>query len=165
MPLRTPKRMLAAVMFTDMAGYTRLMEQDEQRAIILRKRHRQTLSHWHQIFEGEILQYFGDGTLSIFQSTGNAVKCAIAIQIDLQISPKVPLRIGIHSGEIVRDQEDIIGSTVNIASRIESFANIGGVLVSKKIRHELRNQKDLTFQSLGKYTLKNVEHPMEIFPV
>jgi class 3 adenylate cyclase len=165
MPPSTPKRMLAAVMFTDMVGYTHLMEQDEKQAIKLRNRHRESLSHWHDIYDGKIIQYFGDGTLSVFQSAGNAVKCAIATQIDLQKTPEVPLRIGIHSGEIVYNHEDIIGSTVNIASRIESFANIGGVLVSETVRHELRNQTDLDFQPLGRYQLKNVEHPMEIFAV
>ena len=85
MPLET-SRSLAAIMFTDIQGYTSLMQRDEARAIILRKRHREVFERFHAQFEGEILQYYGDGTLSVFNSSVQAVQCAIAIQQELKTS-------------------------------------------------------------------------------
>ena len=87
-------RQLAAVMFADMTGYTALMQEDEQKAKILRDRQRQTLENFIPGHNGKIIQYFGDGTLSIFGSAIDAVKCAIDIQKELQKEPKVSLRIG-----------------------------------------------------------------------
>src|SRR5918994_2104518 len=94
------ERQLAAVMFADMTGYTALMQEDEQKAKILRDRQRQTLENFVPHHNGKIIQYFGDGTLSIFGSAIDAVKCAIDIQKQLQKEPKVSLRIGLHSGDI-----------------------------------------------------------------
>ena len=127
-------RQLAAILFTDMAGYTALMAQDEALASRLRHRHREGLNESHNTHHGKILQYFGDGTLSIFYSAAQAVQCAIYIQQSLQEEPVVPLRIGIHLGEVVWDKEDIYGSAVNIASRLESFAPTGSILVSAQIQ-------------------------------
>src|SRR4029077_4909649 len=106
-PVQTPEistepvRQLAAVMFADMTGFTSMMQEDEQKARILRDRQRITLEKFIPGFAGKILQYFGDGTLSIFGSAGDAVRAAIGIQKELQQEPKVALRIGIHSGDIV----------------------------------------------------------------
>ena len=158
-------RQLAAILFTDMAGYTALMAQDEALARRLRNRHREVLHDRHEAHQGEIIQYFGDGTLSVFHSAVKAVRCAIDIQLALREEPQVPLRIGIHSGEVVWDKEGIYGSAVNIASRLESFATIGSILVSAQVQNELRNQKELQFESLGLFDLKNVPETMEIFAV
>lgn len=159
------RRQLAAILFTDMIGYTALMSRDEALARRLRDRHREVLRSSHEQHSGEILQYFGDGTLSIFGSAVEATQCAIHIQRALQKDPKVPLRIGIHSGEIVWDEEGIYGSAVNVASRLESFAVEGAILISSKVRDELANKPDFQFQSLGIFELKNVPQPMEIFAV
>jgi class 3 adenylate cyclase len=116
------QRKLGAVMFADMTGYTAMMQEDEAHATLLRQRQRQTLDTLIPAHRGTILQYFGDGTLSIFESAADAVRCGIAIQNELQREPRVKLRIGIHSGDVVYDKEGIYGDCVNIASRIESLA-------------------------------------------
>src|SRR5262245_69921 len=120
-------RQLAAIMFTDMVGYTALMQNNEQLAAKKRERHRQVLEDSITKFKGKILQYYGDGTLSIFNSTLEGVRCAIEIQERLAEEPRVDLRIGIHSGDIVLEDEGIYGDGVNVASRIESLAVSGGV--------------------------------------
>jgi class 3 adenylate cyclase len=159
------RRQLAAIMFTDMIGYTALMSEDEALAGRLRHRHREVLKLHHEQYNGEIIQYFGDGTLSIFNSALEAAKCAIAIQLDLRKDPVVPLRIGLHSGELVWEDGDVFGSAVNIAARLETFAVEGAILTSRKVQEELSNHRDLLFQSLGNFQLKNVARPMEIFAV
>ncbi len=157
-------RQLAAIMFTDIVGYTALMQRNEDEAIQLRNRHREVFDRLHKKFEGEIIQYFGDGTLSTFSSSVQAVLCAIALQQELLKEPKVPLRIGIHSGDILRRREEIIGDGVNVASRIESLAVSGSILISEHLRYQIKNQ-DITTISLGKSRFKNVLEPIEVFAV
>ena len=123
-------RLLAAIMFTDMVGYTALMQEDEQKAKRNRDRHRQVLKDTVAAHQGKILQYYGDGTLAIFNSAIEAVEWAIRIQKKLQDGPKIPLRIGMHTGDIVYDAEGIYGDGVNVASRIEGLATSGSVLIS-----------------------------------
>ena len=157
------QRKLAAIMFADMVGYTAMMHEDEVRAKNLRTRQKYVLDTMIPGHHGKILQYFGDGTLSIFDSSADAVRCGIAIQNELQKEPKVKLRIGIHSGDIVYDNEGIYGDCVNIASRIESLSVPGAVLFSAKVNDEIKNQRDIHSKSIGKFRLKNVKQPMEVF--
>ena len=159
------RRQLAAIMFTDMIGYTALMGSDEVLAGKLRSRHREVIKKYHAECNGEIIQYFGDGTLSVFKSSVEAVRCAIITQLELRKDPIVPLRIGLHSGELVWDDDDVYGSAVNIASRLETFAVEGAILTSSRLRDELSNQLEFSFESLGRFQLKNVPKPMEIFAV
>jgi adenylate cyclase len=158
-------RMLAAIMFTDMVGYTALMQENERQAKILRDKHRAVLERLILEHRGQILQYYGDGTLSIFGSAIEAAVCAAKIQKELRQEPKVPLRIGIHAGDVVYDDEGVYGDGVNIASRIENIAVSGSVLVSDKINDELKNQQEIDSVFLGRYELKNVKHPVRIYAV
>jgi TolB-like protein len=158
-------RQLAAIMFADMTGYTALMQEDEGKAKILRDRQRQTLEKFIPGNNGKIIQYFGDGTLSIFGSAIDAVKSAIDIQKELQKEPKVLLRIGVHSGDIVYDSEGVYGDSVNLASRIEALSVPGAVLISDKIFDEVKNQSEIKTVLLGKYNLKNVKRQVEIYAV
>ncbi|MEO0788987.1 MAG: helix-turn-helix domain-containing protein [Bacteroidota bacterium] len=158
-------RRLAAVMFTDIIGYTALMQADEQKAAAQRNLHRQVFEEAHQNYQGEILQYFGDGTLSIFKSGVEAVACAIAIQQKLNTADGIPLRIGLHMGDIVFDGTEIYGDGVNVASRIESMGVAGGVLISGKLNSEMSNQQDIGTSSLGFFRLKNITDPLEVFSV
>lgn len=156
-------RQLAAVMFTDIEGYTAMMQNDEQAAIMTRKRHKTVLENLIDQHRGDILQYYGDGSLSIFDSAIEAVNCAVAIQSTLTQEPRVPLRIGIHTGDIMRDDEGIYGDGVNVASRVESLSVAGGVLISDKVFDEIKNHPQFDTISLGQFELKNVERPIELF--
>ncbi|MEL6844132.1 MAG: adenylate/guanylate cyclase domain-containing protein, partial [Bacteroidota bacterium] len=158
-------RRLAAVMFTDIVGYTAIMQRDEQQAATVRQKHRDIFEKSHHSHHGEIVQYFGDGTLSVFQSAIEAVECAIHIQQVLNTQDGIPLRIGIHLGDIVFDGTDIFGNGVNVASRIESIGLAGSILISGRLQHELLNQSHISTQSFGQFEFKNVGQPIEIFAI
>jgi adenylate cyclase len=156
-------RQLAAIMFTDIEGYTAIMQQDEQQALSIKNRHRGVLQHEHQRYNGQIVQYYGDGTLSIFQSAVEAVECALAMQLAYRQGPQVPVRIGLHMGDVIFDEEQLFGDGVNLASRIESLGVVGSVLISDKVRDELLNHPELKTYSAGVYQFKNIERQVEVF--
>ncbi|MCF8413267.1 MAG: tetratricopeptide repeat protein [Melioribacteraceae bacterium] len=156
-------RLLAAIMFTDLVGYTALMQQDETRAKAIRDKHRRVLEDKITSYRGRILQYYGDGTLSMFGSVIEAAKCSVEIQKELQKEPKIPLRIGIHLGDIVYEDEGIYGDGVNVASRIQSLAEAGSVFISDKVFDEIQNHPELRAKSYGSFDLKNVSRQVEIF--
>lgn len=158
-------RRLAAIMFTDIVGYTALMQKDENAAAEVRAHHRQEFQQYHEQYHGEILQYFGDGTLSVFQSGVEAVECAIAIQRALSQGEPVPLRVGLHMGDIVFDGTEVYGDGVNLASRIESMGVAGAILLSGKLNDELKNHRQISTHSLGYFELKNITAPIEVFSV
>lgn len=152
-------------MFCDMTGYTALMQQNEQLAIAKRRRLKEVLETSVPAFHGEILQYYGDGALSIFNSAVDGVNCAVEIQSALQLDTKVELRVGIHTGDISIEDEVIYGDGVNIASRIESLAVPGSVFISEKVFDEIKNQKNIQVREMGYFELKNVTNPVRIFAV
>lgn len=156
-------RQLAAILFTDIVGYTSLMQRDEQGAVEAIKKHRAILESNIKIHQGEIIEYFGDGSLCIFSSATEAVRCAKQIQEQMNIKPVIPLRIGIHIGEIFFDDKRVMGDGVNLASRIQSLGEAGSILFSKEIADKLRNHQEFKTESLGFFSLKNVNEPMEIF--
>ena len=131
-------RQLAAIMFTDIVGYTALMQENEHLAKIKRQRLKEVLDNSVRSFNGKILQYYGDGSLSIFNSTIEGVNCAIEIQQKLRLEPKVELRIGIHTGDIVIEEDLVYGDGVNLASRVESLAVPGSVFVTEKVVDDLK---------------------------
>ncbi|MBC8484832.1 MAG: adenylate/guanylate cyclase domain-containing protein [Ignavibacteria bacterium] len=163
--LKQGQRILAAIMFTDMVGYTALTQEDEKKSKEFRDRHREVLQNCTKKHNGKTLQYWGDGTLTIFDSAVEAVNCAIEIQRELQREPKIPLRVGIHVGDIVYDQEGIYGDGVNLASRLETLSISGGVLISYKVNDEIKNQQGLSTKSMGEFELKNVKKPIEVFAI
>ncbi|MFY0624767.1 MAG: helix-turn-helix domain-containing protein [Reichenbachiella sp.] len=159
-------RQLAAIMFTDIVGYTAMMEDDEKNAIKVRARHRDVFQKQHQFHHGEIIQYYGDGALSIFKSAVEAVNCAIQIQKNLlEGLPKVPIRLGLHMGDIVYNRTEVYGDGVNFASRIENMGLAGAILLSGKLNDELKNHSSISTVSLGFFELKNISEPVEIFAV
>ncbi len=158
-------RKLVAIMFADMMGFTAMMQEDEAKAKAQRNHQQQTLETLIPKYNGTIVQFFGDGTLSIFDSAIDAVKCGIEIQKELQKEPKVKLRIGIHSGDVVYDTKGLYGDCVNLASRIESAGVPGAVLISDKVYDEVKNQTEIKTTALGKVTLKNVKKPVEVYAI
>jgi len=152
-------------MFTDIEGYTSLMQENEEKAIQARDKHRWIFNSITEIYTGRVLQYYGDGTLSIFESAIDAVKCAIEMQLGFLKDPAIPVRIGIHTGDIIFSDEEIIGDSVNIASRIESLASAGSVFISGKVYDEIKNQKSIKTSRLKTFKLKNVEKPIEVYAV
>src|SRR5450432_167090 len=158
-------RQLAAIMFSDMSGYTALMQQNEQLAKDKRRRLKEVLETSVSGYNGKILQYYGDGALSIFNSAIDGVNCAVEIQQTLQQEPKVDLRMGIHTGDIIIEDEAIYGDGVNIASRIESLAVPGGIFISEKVLDEIKNQGDISTREMGYFELKNVKQPVRVFAI
>lgn len=157
-------RRLAAIMFTDIAGYTRLMQESEAHANQIRERHREVFQRCHGQFNGEILQYYGDGTLSIFDSCVDAVRCAVRMQQALQETPVVPLRIGIHLGDVIRTDSDVFGDGVNVAARVENLSVPHAILISEDVQKQIQNQ-GINTVSMGSFQLKNVQKPLEVFAV
>jgi adenylate cyclase len=156
-------RRLAAIMFTDVVGYTSLMQKDEQAALTLLNHHRKTMEDLTASHGGKIIQYYGDGSLNIFHSAVEAVQCALEMQQIYRNEPKVPLRIGIHIGDIAYDTGDIYGDGVNVASRIETLGKTGAVLFSERVYDDIKNHPEFQSKPLGAFHFKNVEHPMQVY--
>ncbi|MEQ8578851.1 MAG: adenylate/guanylate cyclase domain-containing protein [Balneola sp.] len=156
-------RSLAAIMFADMVGYTKLMQEDESKAKLLRDRQRNVVDKSIATHNGRVMQYYGDGTLSMFTSAIKAVEAAREIQEQLQKDPKVPLRIGIHIGDVVHDSEGVFGDAVNVAARVQSLSVPGGVMISGKVFEEIKNHPGIKVEAFGEHDLKNVFNPISIF--
>ena len=157
-------RILTAIMFTDIEGFTALMQRDESSAVEMLEQHK-NLSSVCGAHKGRVIKYLGDGTLTIFNSVLNAVECAISLQQALRKGPVIPVRIGIHTGEVLFENKDIIGDAVNLASRIQSKGVAGSVLISEKINEELANHPEIKTVSLGAHSLKNVLQPVKLYAI
>ena len=156
-------RQLAAIMFTDITGYTAMMQQDEKKALELITRFKEVLEKITPEHQGKIVQYFGDGCLLAFDSSANSIECAMALQKSFRDSPQVPVRMGLHLGDVVFRNENVFGDGVNIASRIESLSVPGAILMSKSIRDQVKNKSEFQLISLGFFDFKNVEERIEVF--
>lgn len=156
---------LAAIMFADIAGYTATMQEDEVLALQLKNKLLKKLEAETAAHNGRILSFRGDGALCSFTSTVEAVRAALAIQLEMQQQPVVPLRIGMHTGDVMLNDNDIVGDGVNIASRLESFAVPGSILISAKVYDDIKNQKDIQTVSLGLFHFKNVKDDAALFAI
>ena len=134
-----PKRKLVAIMFTDMVGYTSLMQSDEEQARKLVQKQRDLLKPLVEKHDGTVLQYVGDGTFCMFNSAIEAVNAAMEIQRSISSEKNLKLRIGIHIGDVVKDGDEIYGDGVNIASRLEPLAPPGGVCFTGEVASSIRN--------------------------
>ena len=161
----SPKRKLAAIMFTDMVGYTALMQRDESKARELIQRHRELMKPHVAKHGGEILQYVGDGTFCTFDSAIEAVNAALEIQYVFKLEAEMSLRIGIHVGDVVVEGDEVYGDGVNVASRIEPLAEPGGICVTDKVYDNLKNQRGMRITPLGEKELKNVEESLKIYSI
>ncbi len=134
-------------------------------ATTLRDRHRTVLREGIEAHQGEIVQFYGDGTLSVFPSAVQAVDAAVDIQRRFQLDPPIPVRIGLHIGDIVHDQDGVHGDGVNVAARVQGLAVPGSVLISGGVYEELKNHPRLPTRALGDFELKNVQRPLSIHAV
>jgi adenylate cyclase len=156
-------RRLSAIMFADIVGYTAMMQRNEQEGLA-KVRHFSSVMETHVAANhGEILQFMGDGCLCIFHSAVQALHAAREIQLALKTEPHVPLRIGIHIGDIVMQEGNVYGDGVNLASRVESMGVSGSVLVTERVIHDVKSHPEFEMASLGSFRFKNVEKPMEIY--
>ena len=137
------ERRLVAVMFTDMVGYTALLQADEQSAVEKRERYVAALERYHDELGGTIVQRLGDGSMSMFPSALAAAQAGVAIQQELA-AQDVSVRVGIHVGEVIVEPERLTGNAVNIAARIESFAAPGsGDALGRRVRAAPEPQRHL----------------------
>ncbi len=163
MDTKSVDRKLTAIMFTDIVGFTSLMRADEKKALNLLYYNRQLLEPLIKKYNGEILKEMGDGTLNSFSSAIEAVRCALEIQETLEEVPALNLRIGVHIGDVIEQGEDIFGDGVNIASRIQSLADSGGICISQAVNDSIQSQSDIRAISIGNRELKGIEGKQEIF--
>ena len=155
-------RKLNTILFADIAGYTSIMHSDEAKAMKYLQLFKRILENSVNNFEGKIVQYFGDACLLSFDSTTSGVRCAISLQQDFRKNG-LPIRIGMHLGEVVFTDNNVFGDGVNVASRIESMGIPDSVLVSNSIRNQIKNKSEFDLVSLGAFRFKNVTEPIEVF--
>jgi adenylate cyclase len=160
------QRKLAAIMFTDMVGYSALSQRDDKLALELLEEHRQLLREIFPRFNGTEIKTIGDAFLIEFNSALEAVQCAIEIQRtlakrnhDVTAERRIELKIGIHIGDVVHRQGDVYGDGVNI-SRIEPLAGEGGICVSMDVEQQIRNALEARFEKLAPTDLKNISVAM-----
>src|SRR5437588_7301424 len=169
----TEQRKLAAIMFTDMVGYSALAQRNEALALQLLEEHRSLLRALFPRFNGREVKTIGDAFLVEFHSALEAAQCAIEIQRtlskrnhDVVAARRIEVRIGIHIGDIVqRADGDVLGDGVNIASRIEPLAGANGICISVDVERQIRNTIEASLVKLGPTELKNIQVPMELFRI
>jgi class 3 adenylate cyclase/TolB-like protein/Tfp pilus assembly protein PilF len=156
-------RQLAAIMFTDIVGYTALMGNDEKKAFELLNLNRSIQKPIIEKNNGRWIKEMGDGVMASFNTASDAVNAAMKIQEACNATNNFKLKIGIHLGEVVFENDDVYGDGVNIASRIETLGVSSSILLSKSIRDQVKNHAEFQMTSLGSFEFKNVEEPIEIF--
>jgi len=167
------ERHLAAVLAADVAGYSRLMGADEEGTLTQLKDHRSKV--WDPALarhRGRIANTAGDSILAEFHSVLDAVSCALTVQKGMlernsQVAPdrRIEFRIGINLGEVISDGRDIFGDGVNVAARLESIADRGGICISRQVLDQIEGKLELSYRELGRQNLKNITRPVEVFAI
>src|ERR1043166_3201619 len=172
MSVGSEQRRLAAIMFTDMVGYSALAQHDEARALELLEEHRRQLRAIFPRFNGTEIKTIGDAFLVEFHSALEAAQCAIEIQRtlakrnhDVTADRRIEVKIGLHIGDVVHRGGDVYGDGVNIASRIEQLAGAGGICVSMDVERQIRNALEARLEKLAPTELKNISVPMDLFRI
>jgi TolB-like protein/class 3 adenylate cyclase len=171
------ERRLAAILAADVAGYSRLMGEDEEGTLAALKAVRRELGD-PKIAEhrGRIVKTTGDGLLAEFASVVDAVRCAVELQREMalrndsvpmerRIEFRIEFRIGINLGDIIIDEDDIYGDGVNVAARLEALAEPGGICVSRVVRDQVRDKVDLDFEDMGEQQVKNIARPVRVYRI
>jgi len=158
-------RQLAAIMFTDIVGYTALMGNNEEKAIELLRKNREIQKPVIEEYGGQWIKELGDGVMASFSSVSNAVYAAMKIQEICKETKVFELRIGIHLGEVLFENEDVFGDAVNIASRLQAIAPPSGIFVSESVQRDLSNKLDIRTEFVRVERLKNVREPVRVFRI
>jgi len=158
------ERRLAAIMFTDIVGYTALMGKDEDHAFEMLARNRKIHQELIKKHQGILIKEVGDGTLASFSLASDAVRCAMDIQKESK-HQQVPLKIGIHEGEMVFEGADVLGDGVNVASRLQEMSDEGCITISGAVYRDVKNKAGILTRFLEETTLKNVDEPVKVYQV
>ena len=166
------KRKLTAILSADVAGYSRLMGDDEAATVSTLKSHRNLISDKIQSYNGRVIDSPGDNILAEFRSIVDAVSCAVEIQVGLrEQNDKLPenrkmvFRIGVNLGDVIQDEDRIYGDGVNIAARVEGLADPGGVAISGTALDNIRNKLDCGYQFSGEHAVKNIANPVRVYKI
>ncbi|OGV60966.1 MAG: hypothetical protein A2283_09955 [Lentisphaerae bacterium RIFOXYA12_FULL_48_11] len=166
------QRKLAAIMFTDIYQYSRLMSLNEEKAMAMLVEHNRILDGIIGVFHGSILKRMGDAIFAQFDSSVDALKCAIQIQNDLKkyntdrnVDDKIIVRIGIHVGDVIVHGEDLFGEGVNVAARLEPLADPGGICISQSLYESAKNHATFDAIKVGDVELKNILERYTIYKI
>jgi len=166
------ERRLAAIMFTDMVGYTSLSQKNETLALELLEEQRKILRSSFSKYNAKEIKTIGDGVLAEFASALEATNCAFDVQrtlhqlkISRDTERSAPIRIGIHLGDVIHSKDDVYGDAVNVASRIEQFASPSGVCITEQVYSQVENKVVYPIVKLGSKELKNVRTPMNLYKI
>jgi len=165
-------RRLAAIMFTDLVGYSSLTSLNEGHALKLLEDHRSLLQPIFAKYQGKVVKTMGDGFLVEFASVVEAVNCAVQAQDEMRQvnerrseNERVHARIGIHVGDVVHSGGDILGDAVNVAARLQPLATAGGICVTRQVIDQVQGRVQYKMNRLGVRELKNIRHPVELYTV
>ena len=159
------QRQLSAIMFTDIVGYTALMGKDSDKALEIVRISKEIQKPLVEKHNGKWLKEMGDGAMAQFSSALDAVNCSIEIQKTARAELDAKLRIGIHLGDVTVEEDDVYGDGVNVAARLESIADPGGIYISDAIEKAIRGQADVQAKFLGEIHLKNVAYGVRTYAV
>jgi TolB-like protein/Flp pilus assembly protein TadD len=159
------ERRLGAIMFTDLVGYSSMTSRDEKRALAVLQKHREILQATFNEHGGHIVKTMGDGFLVEFASAVKAVECALEVQKRMRGFNEGQVRIGIHVGDVIHSDGDILGDAVNVASRLEPLAEPGGICVTRQVVDQIERKVDCKLVKMGTRQLKNISYPVEVYRV
>lgn len=159
------KHKLATIMFSDICGFTKMMGSDEVKTMQIVERNKRTHQKYIHNHNGNLIKEMGDGLMASFESTLDAVRCAKEIMEEVNSEGDYHLHIGVHLGDIIFTPGDIFGDGVNIASRINSFAQEGEIIISEDVWKNIKNQIEFKTEYVSKSTLKNVDLPIKLHRV
>jgi adenylate cyclase len=166
------KRKLSAILSADVAGYSRLMGEDEAATVSTIETYREVMSTLIKQHRGRVVDSPGDNVLAEFGSVVDAVQCGVAVQNELQArnaelpeNRRMQFRIGINLGDVIEEGDRIYGDGVNIAARIEGLAEPGGICISKTAYDHVKNKLEIGYEYLGEHTVKNIAEPVRVYRV